>query len=130
MNSASEMIEVKTADLTGPALDWAVGIAVGGVQKPLQFADNIDAPFWDAWIFPDEYACTRWSPSTEWHQGGRLIDQHLPLFTFCRGQVRAEMIGKVALGDTYLIAACRAIVAAKLGESVSVPSSLVEGGPQ
>ena len=124
------MIEVKTADLSGAALDWAVGIAAGGEQKPRQFADNIDAPFWDAWVFPDGYACTAWKPSENWSQGGWLIYKYQ--ITYLRdGEDYIAVISRMeqkgfGSGSNHLIAACRAIVDAKLGESVQVPAELVE----
>ncbi len=123
------MIEVKTAELIGPALDWAVGIATGGEQKPYQFADNIDAPFWEAWVFPDGYACSRWSPSTDWSQGGPLIDKHNVEILRAGDCVMAKLYGLTnAAGDgkTPLIAACRAIVTANQGDVVSVPEELVQ----
>lgn len=129
------MIEAKTADLSGSALDWSVGIANGGEQKPYQFADNIEAPFWDAWVFPDGYACTNWSPSKNWAQCGFLIEKYRPdIQTNSDGQIAAYLNNSlsdpeplaIGRGDTYLIAVCRAIVAAKLGDTVQVPAELVE----
>lgn len=117
---------VKTSELIGPALDWAVARTLGGERKPFRFSSNEDAPMDMAWVFPDGYACTRWAPSTDWSQGGPLIDKFAPLFTAWRGQVRAEVLGGVGMGDTYLIAACRAIVAAKLGDQVDVPDDLMQ----
>ncbi len=35
-------------------------------------------------------------------------------------------ISGCSYGDTYLIAACRAIVTAKLGETVNVPAELIK----
>lgn len=129
------MINVKTAELIGPALDWAVGIAAGGEQKPYQFADNIDAPFWDAWVFPDGYACSRWSPSTDWAQGGPLIDKYAVKVEHFPGEtIASKANARVAMnrtaywqsGPTPLVALCRASVAAKLGEVVSVPAELIQ----
>ena len=139
------MIEVKTAELSGPALDWAVGIATGGEQKPYQFADNIYAPFWEAWVFPDGYACSRWSPSTDWSQGGPLIEKYRVTIgapdlmnsglweAFIGAYAQVDSCGVADLfgshegfGDSPLIAACRAIVAATLGDPVSVPEELVQ----
>ena len=129
------MIEVKTAELIGPALDWAVGIATGGEQKPYQFADNIDAPFWEAWVFPDGYACSRWSPSTDWSQGGPLIEKYAVKVEHFPGEtIASKANARIAMhstaywqsGPTPLVALCRAIVAAKLGDAVSVPEELVQ----
>lgn len=79
-----------------------------------------------------------WSPSADWSQGGPLIEKHRMDFTFDRdGLVFAYLCDEngielpsshkwEAFGPTHLIAACRAIVAAHLGEVVSVPAELVE----
>src|SRR5690606_9760356 len=130
------MIEVKTAERSGAALDWAVGSSAGGEQKPHQFADNIDAPFWDAWVFPDGYACTAWNPSGNWNQGGQLIAKHLITVgteastedgsVYFWAYAEAAYAGMpVVFGETHLIAACRAIVAAKLGDTVQIPAELL-----
>ena len=146
-----EMIEVKTAELVGPALDWAVAKAIGGDRKPHRFASNDDAPMYEAWVFPEgSYcrACTQWSPSTDWSQGGPLIEKYSISFNrFCTGGANSDgslkdalfacigfrrtVSGKNAEGRAeptqYLIVACRAIVAAKLGDTVRVPAALVGG---
>lgn len=133
-----EMIEVKAAELIGPALDWAVAKAIGGERKPHRFASNDDAPMYEAWVFPEgSYcrACTQWSPSTDWSQGGPLIEKHLVSFCVEHEDVILAVlcddygmyISGWRQGETHLIAACRAIVAAKLGDAALVPAALVGG---
>ena len=128
-----KMVEMKTAELIGPSLNWAAAEALGGERKPYRFASNEDAPMDMAWVFPYGYACTRWAPSTEWSQGGPLIDKHKIDLHF-DGRAWWAQAGTVAAGplacrhESVLIAACRAIVAAKLGDVVSVPAELVNGG--
>ena len=105
-----KMIEVKTADLIGPALDWAVAKA-------------------DGWDFSKEYyriMVQGYCPSTDWSQGGPLIDKHNAYHhRDQRGQITAWVEGfRSYKGETRLIAACRAIVAAKLGDVVQVPEEL------
>ena len=119
-----EMIEVKTAELIGPALDWAVDVAT---------ADLFD-------LHPDrseriigQILCGEFSPSTDWAQGGPLIDRHKVSIAYHNGPDCAPMAclrdthPALECGETVLIAACRAIVAAKLGDTVRVPAVLVEG---
>jgi hypothetical protein len=130
----SQMIEVKTAELIGPALDLAVGKALGAEVKGHAFSD---APgsyvFPNCTVFPDGSAHSRWRPSTDWIQGGPLIDRYLIDFCVEHASVICSVlcdengmhIGEYSYGETHLIAACRAIVAAKLGDTVQVPAELV-----
>lgn len=122
-----QMIEVRTAELEGAALDWAVALADGrdmGLLVPCGSRVQIFG-MWSS-------GCT-WAPTTDWAQGGPLIGRHeLCLFS---GQSGSESwrasFGELpyerpySSGATPLIAACRAIVAAKLGDTVSVPSELM-----
>ena len=73
-------------------------------------------------------------PSTDWSQGGPLISDHLVTVGSDSGNNRiiywayagvAEDGFPCAEGGTHLIAACRAIVAAKIGDTVSVPKELM-----
>lgn len=124
------MIEVKTADLSGAALDWAVGTAAGIELKG--FAGKGFGVY-----IPSENGFVKeiWSPSTDWAQCGSLIDKYRPdIQTNSDGQIAAYLNNSlsdpeplaIGRGDTYLIAVCRAIVAAKLGDTVQVPAELVE----
>ena len=110
----SQMIEVKTAELEGAALDWAIGKVEAG--------DNWENEFFRlGWL-------QRWAPSTDWSQGGLLIDEHRVLFGQHFGVFVATIPGLApthAAGETHLIASCRVIVAAKLGDTVQVPAELV-----
>ena len=115
------MNKVKTAELIGPALDWAVAEAEG---VPIVFSKA--AGFWRRADIPD---LEEWSPSSSWEQGGPLIDKHNVEILRAGDCVMAKLYGLTnAAGDgkTPLIAACRAIVAAKLGDAVSVPEELVQ----
>ena len=123
-----EMVEVKTADLIGPALDWAVGEVEGEwLDEPyhLRHSDN------RIWCNNHSYG---YCPSTDWEQGGPLIEKHRPdLMASDEREFMACLNNDdrflepliVANGPTYLIAACRAIAAAKLGAVVSVPAELM-----
>lgn len=137
-----EMVEVKTQDLIGPALDWAVMQAVHG-----------DGPDWmvNAGVFgylslsqdrvgmdgiDEQEVFHPYTPSTDWEHGGSLIEKHAitlaPYSMNSKGSPSywvAEPWGDCPIpihGDTALIAACRAIVAAKLGDTVSVPKELMQ----
>ncbi|MEG1818089.1 phage protein NinX family protein [Pseudomonas sp.] len=130
----SQFIEVKTADLTGPALDWAVAMADGWkADRPQdgQVSKNgvyrlVGPRPMRSTVHPDWY----YDPSTGWAVGGPLRDKYnvgiesgvsddLP-YAYVPGR---DLDG--SYGETALIAICRAIVAAKLGDVVQVPAELV-----
>ncbi|QXI40446.1 phage protein NinX family protein [Pseudomonas xantholysinigenes] len=134
----TDLIEVKTADLAGEALNWAVAVVAhgkvyvypdGGLCPPegtVSMNDD-DGTLWvnSGGFHPKD----QWAPSTNWAQGGPLFDEHWPTFSFAEGLVRAEVIvasGQMfsAIGPDYLVAACRAIVAARHGEPINVPKEL------
>lgn len=130
-----EVIEVKTTELIGPALDWAVlfagygdgpdcrlidgGLFVVSLHEVVAGMDGIDQqekidPFW---------------PSTRWQDGGPLLTEFSVEFEWVTdATIRAfTMIDSgVGFGSDHLVAACRAIVAAKLGDTVSVPRELMQ----
>jgi hypothetical protein len=127
------MMEVKTIDLIGPALDWAVAITDGWEPDRPQ-----DGQLKKKWLGMEMHviagggmsvsAGNRYSPSTDWMQGG-------PLIVECRVSVIFSDDDALPCAWTdntgakehssYLVAACRAIVAAKLGDVVSIPDELM-----
>ena len=62
---------MKTSDLIGPALDWAVA-KCSGDETRLMFRGDSEAGVsdvhFDPWHAP-------WSPSTDWSQGGPIIER-------------------------------------------------------
>ena len=106
-------MKIKTSELSGAALDWAVAVSVG---EGMSFARRVKI--------------NGYSPSTDWSQGGPLIEQNKVQISPClSGRWMAETMDVIRLcsgivGRTPLIAACRAIVAAKLGDVVEVPDEL------
>ena len=128
----SEFVEVKTAELVGPSLDWAVAMAEfweadrprdGQIRKGDVYM--LVGPFRLIGLGADMF----YSPSTDWAQGGQLRDKYdvgiehgVP-----DGIPYAYLPGRYldgSRGETALIALCRAIVAAKLGEVVQIPTEL------
>lgn len=138
----SDMIEVKTAELIGPALNWAVAVVVD-YKTALESGDQ--GP--DEWIVigREDMYLTRdpnnfhvWSPSTDWSQGGPLRDKYqVAVYEVENGRVAATLrehpehwideseFDAGATAETALVAICRAIVASKLGDIVKVPACLV-----
>lgn len=127
----SGMVEVKTADLAGVALDWAVAQAEG---RDLATLDSDPGVLYEVFL---GMLGAAYRPSSDWSQGGPLIDVYQVEFSICDTTdiVGASMFcwksyGKShrtrwSKGETHLIAACRAIVSAKLGDTVSVPRELM-----
>ena len=128
----SKFVEVKTAELVGPAQDWAVAMAVHGVD-PLDIDDDVCGYWYDE--DSDRWLVKYWRPSIDWEQGGPLLDSmvigvihnsRIRPHPFDKGyQAMASHFIGPSEGHTILIAACRAIVAAKLGDVVQVPAELV-----
>jgi hypothetical protein len=127
------MIEVKTAELDGSALDWAVAQVEGRATR-IYLCPVMDE-YKVAATVPGGDLQSAWMPSIDWAQGGPLIEKYRADLCFERdGLYHAELCDSEGMqlspytgvyGSTPLIAACRAIVAAKLGDLVSVPAELV-----
>lgn len=120
-------MKIKTSELTGAALDWAVakceggtdfvfdgitwGFTLGGQQKVLA----------KGWA-PSMSFC----PSTNWAQGGPIIERELLLLRPYGLSWECSMGGINWLkGTTPLTAAVRAYAASKLGDAVDVPEELL-----
>lgn len=115
------MTEVKTAELSGPALDWAVAKA-DGQDMALLIPVGGRVQICGMW----SSNCT-FSPSRDWSQGGPLIGKHRMSFEDGVTDYYAVCAGGEGYGPTHLVAACRAIVSAALGDTVQVPSELTGG---
>ncbi|WP_343583062.1 phage protein NinX family protein [Pseudomonas sp.] len=126
----TDLIEVKTADLTGEALGWAVGKAEGLELELVGPAYN------NPWRVFARYRATvterteRYNPWENWALGGPLIDKYEADFQWARpGMLRAVVsVGQsvgMARAETHLLATGRAIVAATLGDTVQVPKELM-----
>ncbi|MCE1033154.1 DUF2591 domain-containing protein [Pseudomonas asiatica] len=129
----TDLIEVKTADLTGEALGWAVGKAEG---LDLQLAPpSYNGVPWRVFARYQGQAIEhtkRYNPWEDWALGGPLIEKHMvslhcPQSTddVWAGWVITDKGEFCQAGDSAPIAACRAIVAAKLGDTVQVPKELM-----
>ena len=128
------MAKIKTSELEGAALDWAVGSSLGMELRVSGYPDGEGGTeFTFAAKIPGGYKT--YTPSTDWNQGGPLIEEYLATATngsWGGAAINASwvvtVIWKGAMtecGPTFLVAACRAIVAAKLGDEVDVPEELL-----
>ena len=125
---------MKTSELTGSALGWAVGVAdkrrmrfgIGGSLEVRGRTENGDElpDGWDMWML--------WYPQANWSQGGPIIERE----SITVGDAGASWVaGKpwaddffsafVVYGPTPLIAAMRCYVASKLGDEVDIPKELL-----
>lgn len=124
-------MKIKTSELIGAQLDWAVAVAVSAY---CQETGSNDLHSGKHWVIPGfkPMRWDDWTPSADWSQGGPLIERfkvHIA-YDLGRGQAAVRvptdrgMKQGGASGETHLIAAMRAIVAAKLGEEIEVPEEL------
>jgi hypothetical protein len=106
--------KVKTAELTGIALDWAVGYVMGEKLRILERQI----------VWPEDY-----SPSTNWAQGGPIIEREMiSVWPFddvtWEAHMPYGMNDDFAEGPTPLVAAMRCYVASVLGDEVEIPKEL------
>lgn len=119
------MVMVKTADLIGAALDWAVAKAEGVSIRVLS-ADNPG----EQWQVQRQWRCDGpYWPSQDWDQGGPLIDAHEiwlagPAYYRTGWDASLGLSSEKSNGPTPLIAACRCIVCAGFGDIVEIPAEL------
>lgn len=136
-------MKIKTNKLTDAALNWAVGIAYRGSQwcsDPeigLYHRDYLSGSRHVViaidYYFMDDWGLTLYSPSTDWAQGGPIIEREgllvRPSFTDERDKwtsIQWAPKGVCESGPTPLIAAMRCYIASKLGDEVEVPEELTE----
>lgn len=116
-------MKIKTSELQGTALDWAVakceGITLTSSGYIEYVVDHLNSEF------------TKYTPSTDWAQGGPIIERE----KFCAPtwdklwkqwhcfHPKTAALG--ILGPTPLIAAMRCYVASKIGDEVDIPEELL-----
>lgn len=104
-------MKIKTSELTGAALDWAVAKSEGYTGTALESRTG-------EW----------YTPSTDWAQGGPIIEREkITLQPVVRPDgwvARTQKCDSVWEGQYPLIAAMRCYVASKLGDEVDVPEEL------
>ena len=126
-------MKIKTSELQGAALDWAVAKCGGKEFYPTTDPDRYDV----------ELGLTHnFNPSVDWSQGGPIIEREKISVTFSDVYITGATLGWYAEinffydgmelhgdfchnGDTPLIAAMRCYVASKLGDTVEIPNELV-----
>jgi len=124
-------MKVKTSELTGHALDWAVAKCEEPRDNRLtviRHEDYIGHPI-ERETEPQSYTYVWWSPSRIWAQGGPIIEREKIALDFFEGLCGAGVhqdgeLRHLAHGPTPLTAAMRCYVASELGDEVDVPDEL------
>ena len=126
-------MKVKTAELTGPALDWGVAqVVYANLQRT--YGEPVFNPKTKR-IYQTQglqQIGVNYSPSTNWAQGGPIIESNeIDLKSVEEGVWQAsnifdDMEWYHFLGYSPLEAAMRCHVAHKLGEEVEIPEELLK----
>ncbi|WP_237388013.1 phage protein NinX family protein [Xenorhabdus sp. Sc-CR9] len=116
-------MKLKTSELTGRALDYAVGLAVTDDDVKCD-GQHISVTFnGGRYIYS-------WNPATNWEQCGQLIEKYITaLALHTRGEhwIAGSRIHGTSTGETAQISICREVVRNQLGDEVEIPDELLEG---
>jgi hypothetical protein len=117
---------MKTSELTGAALDWAVAKCEPDDTLAVYFDESTGEPLChDDWPNNQEY-----KPSTDWAQGGLIIERERISVISDYHEIKEGWLAEsydnevLEFGPTPLIAAMRCYVASKLGDEVDVPEEI------
>jgi hypothetical protein len=116
---------MRTNELTGAALNWAVAKCEGFDPETLNTKTGV--------VYSLRYGV--YTPSTNWAQGGPIIEREgisvicwsfhsMPWKASIEGGTDAGIDLYVEYGPTPLIAAMRCYVASKLGAEIDLPKEL------
>jgi hypothetical protein len=132
-------MKIKTSELTGKALDWAVGKCEHGDRVYVQLCDParqfhadgfphvvVKNPREDQEIWFLQY-------SHDWAQGGPIIEREKMDIHWANGCFAARIVNfgnldqipKTYFAKTQLVAAMRCFVKSKLGDEVEIPDELL-----
>ncbi len=104
-------MQVKTSELSGVALNWAVNYALHG-RQPLDYVEARD------------------NYSTCWNKAGPIIERE-GISWHCGNKANWHAYGYGSAdnisGTTPLIAAMRCYVGSKLGDTIEIPDELTNG---
>ena len=112
---------MKVSELSGAALDWAVATAkldgIGWAMGPHYPIDLTPLPSSPSLPF---------RPSTDWAQGGPIIEREEIAIDYDPDVWNAAMYGEPCYlsGPTRRVAAMRCYVASKLGDGIEIPKEL------
>lgn len=142
------MATIKTSELSGKALDYAVFLCLDDTLKQPEIG-----------MIRSQFGYGKFNPSTNWVQCGPIIEResisiiraegeyckhargHVPLWAACAGVNSLQQVygsqgddwgasyqidGDSVTGHTPLVAAMRCFVASKMGDSVEIPDELLK----
>ena len=113
-------MKVKTNDLIGQPLDWAVT----SIETPEALKYGVQDWREQRSAVKNSEFRYRWHQS--WAQGGPLIEREwISVWQVGKNYWKADRSGLHSMdGPTPLIAACRCYVASKLGDEIEIPEEL------
>ena len=118
------MKQIKVSEATEPVLGWLVAKAQGDAPVFRPHGNSKGATIYRSLGL--QHAGIDFRPSTNWAQGGPIIEreriaiQFGPLWV----AIHHKHLGHPSYGPTPLIAAMRCYVTSKLGETAEVPEEL------
>lgn len=129
---------MKTSELTGVALDWAVTVSLGKKVKLYRQWLETENEYWKGRdcsfannepveVLPDNVGTAPIPKySTDWSQGGPIIERELIRLSNDGSNLHCAYWAKGPeyWAETPLIAAMRCYVASKLGDEVEIPGVL------
>ena len=126
------MAKVKTGELIGAQLDWLVAKCQGYVEQGVygtpEFRDS------EVYLcYCDAVLNSCYSPTTDWAQGGPLLNQHKISRTIDHSGLWIAYAGynlndeqrHMQCDRSELVAGLRCLVALNLGDTVEVPDELL-----
>jgi hypothetical protein len=122
-------MKIKTSDLTGPALNWAVAKCEYDNRR-YNYGSPCFSPITKR-VYETEglqEIGVNFAPSEEWKQGGPIIEREVITLIACDNDFEAQSRTTPLAceeGPTPLIAAMRCYVASKLGDNVEIPEELL-----
>lgn len=119
------MAKVKTGELIGPALDWAVAKAQGRTPT---LNMNSHGRVWHGWWLATGGEYERMpNYSNDWAQAGPILERERIAIGYGHYVWNAAKygLGWYIGGPTPLVAAMRCYAASKLGDTVEVPDELL-----
>lgn len=136
-------VEVKVSELEGAALDWATFCAAyPGIQPTIHVIESVTIerkPFIKPLTFPRSVSLSfsgaygveiDWAPSSGGEHMIPLMERFKVIVNYHNAPDKTPIATTLdshpayEAGETIPIAACRAIVAAKLGDTVQIPAEL------
>lgn len=129
------MKKIRTDDLTGHALGYAVALAMGRPRDNIHFnvkpAGGVRRD--GIWLGVEGGMWTKWTPWKIWNHGGPLASmERIGAHPIPEGKNTAEEqwhafhhpSGEDAVGPTELVARMRCFVKMKLGDTVEIPEDV------